>query len=306
LDHSPPPASVDSTIESAAARQHGVVTRRQLLDRGLSPAAIARRTANGRFRAIHRGVYLVGPTPPPLAPVMAACLACGPNAVASHRTAANIWDIDPTAPRGRGRRPDVAVRSGKRRPNGVRVHRLATLDDDEVTTCHGIPVTTPARTLLDLAAAGARRRTLERVLAEALTRRVVTAGQVRATADRHRGRAGSAHLRTLLDDGRPMLTRSEAEERFLALMRKAEAPRPKTNVRIGDLELDVYWPDERLAVEIDGFQYHESRRSFESDRRRDVRLAGRGIRVVRVTWRQIERAPEALLFSLGQAFRRSA
>lgn len=129
--------------------------------------------------------------------------------------------------------------------------------------------------------------------------------QLQATLTRHQGRPGSARLRTVLDDGQPSLTRSEADERVLGLLRKAAAPRPETNVRVGDLEVDFYWPSQRIAVEVDGFEFHRSREAFENDRRRGAILAGRGVCAVRVTWRQIERAPEAFLFSLGETFGRA-
>lgn len=289
------------TVVRLAAGQHGVVTRRQLLGAGLTARVVDRLVRTGGLRTVHRGVYEVGPVSPPRATLMAAVLACGPSATLSHQSAAGLWEILPP----RSTPPvHVTIRRGNRQPPDVRLHRSRTLLAEEVTVRDGIPVTVPSRTLLDLAAAGARPRTLERALAEALSRRHLTLDHVRATLARHRGRSGSSRLRAVLDDGPPALTRSEAEERFLALIRKAGAPPAETNVRVGDLEVDFFWPAERLVVEVDGFSYHGSRRAFERDRRRDAELAALGLRVVRVTWRQLERTPEALLFALGRAFGR--
>lgn len=216
----------------------------------------------------------------------------------SHWSAAALYQILPAR---EGGLIHIAISRGRRRPKGVRVHRLTTLHEDERTTRAGIPVTSPARTVLDLAAAGMRWRPLERALAEGLDRRTVSTERIRTTLERHRGHPGSARLRIALGHGQPTLTRSEAEERFRALLQKADAPTPEFNVRIGDREVDVYWPREGLAIEVDGFQFHGNRRAFETDRRRDAELVARGVRVMRVTWNQIEREPEALLFTLGGA-----
>src|SRR3954471_9971641 len=155
------PHRVDREIARLAMRQHGVVARRQLRALGLSNAAVAHRVAAGRLHRVHHGVYAVGHRL--LAPRgwwLAAVLACGPGAVLSDASAAALWGLRPSAPI----RPDVSVRTsaGRARP-GVRIHRRAGLRPDETTTCDGIPVTTPARTVLDLAAR-LPPRALERVL----------------------------------------------------------------------------------------------------------------------------------------------
>lgn len=115
-------------------------------------------------------------------------------------------------------------------------------------------------------------------------------------------RTGAARLRALVEGGEgPAITRSEAEERFLALVRAAELPPPEVNVRVNDHEVDFLWRDEGLVVEIDGFRFHSSREAFERDRRRDARLQAAGVRVMRVTWRQAVDDAYATLARLVQA-----
>ncbi len=219
------------------------------------------------------------------------------NGGSSPHPSTGLREVDVTIP------PD----SRRYRP-GIRIHRMA-LRDDEVTTFDMIPVTTPARTLYDLAGI-LPERDLERALAEALARRLTTRDQLETLATRYRRRAGVGRLRALLgSDQQPALTRSAAEEHFLAMIRRAQLPAWEVNVDVRGHEVDFFWRTERLAVEIDGFAFHSSRRRFESDRRRDADLAAAGVRVMRITWRQIENEPEALLvrlaLALGQTGRRS-
>jgi very-short-patch-repair endonuclease len=286
------------SIANLARRQHGLVTRTQLLARGMDAAAVKRRLRAGRLRAIYRGVYLVGPIVPPHARELAAVLACGEGAVLSHRSAAALWQLLPypatSAP------IDVTVIAVDRRRPGIRVHRVISLEPDEVTTHKGIPVTTPARTMLDLAADEAE-RDLEQALAAVERSHKTSRAKLLSLLTRYPGRRGAPTLRALLDaDSRPALTRSEAEERFLALVTKAKLPPPEVNVRLADFEVDFLWREQRLVVEVDGYAHHADRASFEADRARDAVLAARGFRVVRVTWRQIVAQPEAVIARLAQ------
>lgn len=294
----PSPFAIDALIDRFAAGQHGVVTRRQLLEAGLEPGTVDRRFGAGRLRSLHRGVYLVGPVAGAHAPEMAACLACGPGAVVSHRSAAALWRMM-VRPRD-VRSIHVSVRGrGPRRP-GVTVHRPVHLHSDEVTTCDGIPVTTPARTLYDLAGTVSPRR-LERALAEALALRRATAEEIAGIAERHAGRPGSRRLARALGHSGPRLTRSEAEARFLDLVRQARLPRPKINAVVCGYEVDFHWASEGLVVEIDGFAFHSSRRAFERDRVRDGELIAAGRRVVRITWRQLVSEPLAVVARVSRA-----
>lgn len=281
-----------------ATRQHGIVTRAQLRDAGFSHDVIDHRIRSGRLVRIHKGVYLVGVVPPPYAHEMAACLACGPRAVLSHRSAAVLWQILRGRPRPSAL--EVTVPKGYCRRPGLEVYRIGTLRPDEVTRLEGIPITTAARTLYDLAGS-LKGRSLERAVAEAIALGLTTAAGVRAMAERQQGRRGVGHLRAVLDLGDPRRTRSEAEERFLGLIRRSDIPCPAVNTRIGDYEIDFFWPAERLAVEVDGFTFHTSPRAFEKDRRRDAELATLGVRVVRVTWRQVTEEPRAVISRLKGA-----
>jgi very-short-patch-repair endonuclease len=119
---------------------------------------------------------------------------------------------------------------------------------------------------------------------------------------RYPRRTGAPKLRELLGGSRqPALVRSEAEERFLTLVRRATLPVPEVNVPLHGYEIDFLWRDHELAVEVDGFTFHRDRAAFEADRRRDADLAARGIQVIRITWRQIADEPEAILVRLAQA-----
>ena len=184
---------------------------------------------------------------------------------------------------------------------GIRVHYPGALSADEVTTRDAIPVTTVARTLYDLATCTTHRE-LERALAEAFALRLTTRAAVASLVARHAGRRGARRLQELLDStSAPALTRSEAEERFLALIRKAQLPSPEVNAELEGYEVDFLWRAERLVAEIDGRAFHSSDRSFEKDRLRDATLLSAGVRVMRVTWRQIVQEPEALLVRLTRA-----
>ena len=178
---------------------------------------------------------------------------------------------------------------------------MQVLRADEVTRLRVVPVTTPARTLLDIAPE-LPSRGLEQALAQAERMYAGTQRRVLALLARYPGRAGTPTLRELLGGSRrPALTRSEAEERILELVRKAGLSVPDQNVRLHGYELDFLWREERLVVEMDGFAFHGDRAAFEADRRRDADLAARGLQVVRITWRQITEEPEATLVRLAQA-----
>jgi very-short-patch-repair endonuclease len=276
-------------VRSLAARQQGLVTRGQLVALGIDKKGIDRRVRDGRLTRLHRGVYLAAPLPAQFTPEMAAVLACGPTAVLSHHSAAALHGIRPREERD----VHVTVTGGQPRSRpGIRVHRARAL---ESIRRHGIPVTTPARTLLDLATV-LPRRDLERAVEEAQLRRLVSR---RALIDAQTGHHGTPALHAALVD-EPRLTRSEAEAELLRLIRAAGLPTPLTNARVGRYEVDFLWPEHGLVVEMDGFAYHSSRHAFERDRLRDADLQSLGLRVIRVTWRQLQQ-PEALVARLAAA-----
>jgi very-short-patch-repair endonuclease len=229
---------------------------------------------------------------------MAALLACGSGAVVSHLSAAHLHQLLPY-PANPGP-VDVTVpgRQVAGRP-GIRVHRVNTLHQHDLREADGISVTSPARTLLDLAVVLPTSQ-LERALAEAQVRRVVTRRALLDQLERNPGRSGVRALRSLVQvPGGPAATRSEAEGRLLRLVRSAEMPPPQANGRLGPYEVDLLWRERRLVVEVDGYAYHVNRRAFERDRERDARLAAAGYTVLRVTHRgrrrQLVDAPEAVI-----------
>jgi very-short-patch-repair endonuclease len=279
-----------------AAQTEGVLTARALLDAGLSHDAIAHRVAHGWLIRRHHGVYLVGAVAGPLADEMAGVQAIGEDAALSHEAAGALWVVRPEV----DGPIDVSV-AGRRARSwpGIRVHNVRAL---ERTVDRGIPVTTPARTLLDLAATIGF-GDLERAVEEARVLRLVTDAGLRAIVERNPGRPGTrALLRTLAHE--PRLTRSQAELRLLELVRRAGLPLPETNVRVLGREVDALWREDRLIVEVDGFDPHGTRMAFERDRRRDAELVAAGYRVIRVTWRQLTGEPEAVVARLAGALAR--
>ncbi len=166
-------------------------------------------------------------------------------------------------------------------------------------------MTSAARTLLDLAPLIGVRE-LESAVARAESERLVSRAEAQELLARAGRRPGVAALRAVLElDGGPALTRSEAENRFLELVRQASLPAPETNVRFGGYEIDFLWRDHRIAVEVDGFRYHSSRPRFEGDRRRATNLAALGIHVIPVTWRQIVDEGMATAVRIGNALLRA-
>jgi very-short-patch-repair endonuclease len=164
----------------------------------------------------------------------------------------------------------------------------------------GLPVTSPARVLVDLAGS-ATRLELENAYAECRRRGLASPREIRAASERSPRHPGCGLLRTLLAGGRPALTRSIAERRLLKMIRAAELPEPQANVRVCGQVVDLFWPEQRLIVEFDGWETHGRMSAFESDRRRDQRLIAAGYRVIRVTWRQLEHEPFAVIARLAAA-----
>ena len=231
---------------------------------------------------------------------MAAVLACGETAVVSHESAAELHGIRKAHP---GPVHVTVARSGARRKARLTIHR-AELAGDEVTRMEGIPVTTVKRTIQDLATTLPRNE-LERTIEQAQIQRSLS---LTDAVDGRRGKRGATALRAATQDG-PRFTRSEAERRLLELVKRAGLPRPETNVRIGRWEVDALWRAERVVVEVDGYTFHSSSRSFERDRRKQNELQAMGLSVLRVTWRQLEEVVEVvarLSAALASAHRRDA
>jgi very-short-patch-repair endonuclease len=288
-----------SPLDALAGRQHGVVSRGQLLELGFSEGAIARRVKSGALRPRFAGVYQVGPLAGPLATEMAAVLAGGPHSILSHRSALSLWRLLPPAPNSNVHLTIVG-RPRRMRP-GITFHGVRSLTEGEWTTLRGIPITSPLRSLLDGAPALGSRE-LSKALTAAEQEGLVSASDLESLPERYRGRRGMGLLRAMVGPRSDRaFTRSEAEERCLSLLRDAALPRPFTNVPVGPYELDFFWPDANVAVEVDGWAFHGTRRRFENDRKKDTWLGGRGIHVIRLTWRQITKEPTAAAVRVGQA-----
>jgi very-short-patch-repair endonuclease len=284
------PHSADREVAELARRQHGVASAAQLRAAGLTEAAIRRRTASGRLHRIHRGVYAVGHSAlTRRARQLAGVFACGPGAVLSHRSAGDLWAIaragpaiEITAPRSRGSRPEITV------------HRSRRLDRADRSVIDAIPVTSLARTIVDLADVLDERR-LGDAVQQAEVRRLFDLGAVYEALERVPGRAGRHRLLRLLSSyAEPPFTRSEAERNFLRLCERHGLPKPSVNLCVHGFEVDFLWQEAGLAVEFDGAATHLTRRAFHEDRRRDRALAAGGVQVVRVTWRDLVRWPAGL------------
>jgi very-short-patch-repair endonuclease len=291
--------SFEQRIAAIAGHQRGRVSRGQLLCAGLNSSSIVWLLATHRLLPRHRGVYLVGyEAGIPWGDETAALLALRDGAWLSHHTAAVLWSMcrpDPgdhlihvTVPGSPGGRPD-----------GVCVHRSKLLTSCDLRVREGLPVTSPARALLDIAPT-ATDRELERTLDQGLVERVLTIRDVTELLRRCGGHRGRARLQALVDrHTTTTFTRSAAEELFLSLVRGAGLPQPLTNVRRQGYEIDFLWPAEGVAVEVDGFAFHRTRRRVDGDHRKDAILGAAGIRVTRVTWGQLHDEALAVIARLA-------
>jgi very-short-patch-repair endonuclease len=290
----PPWAAADRAAAVLAASQFGVVTYAQLRACGLGRGAIHARVRARRLERLWRGVYAFGHRELRLeGRLLGAVLSCGPRAVLSHRSAADLWGLLPTA-----RAPievSVLARAGRPKRPGIDLHCLRRLDPEDLTELNGIPITTVPRTLVDLCAVVPDRR-VERALDQAYVLRLLTPGALEDAITRAHGRSTAA-LRRLLEVERrtATLTRSELEERFLALVRRGGLPEPEVNAWLHGYEVDFLWREQRRVIELDGYAFHSVPRAFERDRRKDIDLELAGFPVTRFTHLQVSREPEDTL-----------
>ncbi len=245
-------------------------------------------------------MYLVGHEAlAPLARESAAILALGEGAILSHESAAVAWGIiDDYA-------GNVHVTMvGRRRHSraGLRVHRAST--PPPTRRRHGLTVTSPAQTLLDLAAAQSPH--LEHAFIEAHGARLVTSSELTRAIRRAGPRRGVRALRALVGANESGFTRNKAERKLKALLRAGHLPVPLNNVSVCGYVVDCVWPEQRLVVEFDGYGFHGHRPAFETDRARDATLVANGYRVIRITWLQLTREPYAVLANLASALATSA
>lgn len=281
------------SLWNLAREQHGVVTRRQLLDAGLSGKAIDHRRTKGRLHPVHRGVYAVGRAELTRhGRWMAAVLACGADAVLSHASAGALYELSDLE-----RRISISLPSRRRivRP-GIEIHRVD-LDGSDTWVRDRIPVTSPSRTIADLASVLDTQQ-LARAVKEADVRGLVSPPALRSYASRHPGRPGVPALRDLLDPLTFRLTDSVLEQRFLRLVRRAGLPLPETGVRLNGFTVDFYWLELGLVVETDGLTYHRTELQQARDRRRDRAHAEAGLTTLRFTHREVADDGEGVMRTL--------
>ncbi|HEU5141833.1 MAG TPA: DUF559 domain-containing protein [Solirubrobacterales bacterium] len=271
-----------------ANRQHGVVTRTQLLGIGMSRNAIEHRIASGRLHKLWRGVYAVGRAKlDQRGEWIAAVLSCGPDALLSHRSAAGLWGV---------LRPfqhlEVVVPRGKRRgPPGITVHQRNGLSLAHRKVVDGIPVTDIVTTLVDLATCVSDALLL-RALNQADRLELIDASALRTALEQGPSRPGFGRLKSLLDRQGSTLVDTLLELRFLEIARAAGLPQPETQIRVNGYRVDFYWPALRLVVETDGGLDHRTPSQQTKDRRRDQKHAAAGMTPLRFTEAQVRHEPE--------------
>jgi Protein of unknown function (DUF559) len=279
--------ALDRLIATRAGTQFGYITRTQLLAIGVGPGGIKYRVKVGRLIPVYAGVYAVGSVNrTPLGRATAALLACGDRAVLSHGSAASLWGFN----RSWGM-PLEVIAPTIRRHKGIKVHRSRTLARRDITRQLGVRVTTRERTVLDIA---------PRVRDKRLTRMVNDsrrAGQlhlddladVLARNPRH---PGTGRLLRFVEDPHKAPTNSPLEDDFAEFAKRYGLPMPVTNIHLLGYEVDVFYPAERVIVEIDGHEFHSDRETFESDRNRDADMLAAGIVTIRITDERMKRTPE--------------
>lgn len=288
-------------MAALAATQKGLVARRQLIRLGLSPATIDEWVATGQLNVVYPGVYLVGhPVMPNGGRELAAVLASGPGAVLSHRSAAEVWKL--IEPR---RGLALQTTSPDRRiegPKGIYVHGSVVLAEDEIDARDGIPVTSAARTVFDLASQAATWE-VAKAYEEGLIQNYFSRDRMIVLAMRHKGRRGIRKVRALIDrDAPPSVTIEEAHRRLLELIRSSDLPHPRTELKIDGRPADIVWEEAKLVVEMDGGAFHNQPSRIERDKLRDSKLAALGYVVVRVTWNELTQRPAALISRISQTY----
>jgi very-short-patch-repair endonuclease len=292
-------STADGILAALAQRQYGVVSRAQLLALGLTRTQITARLESGRLHALHRGVYAVGHRPRHReAAWLAAILACGEGAVLSHQSAAVLWRMADRE----GGLPHVTVRGRHRLPRII-VHE-AHLTRRDMQVRFGIPVTSPARTLIDLAHA-LDADEFDRVAREAQYRNLFDVPALRDALQRR----PASRVRRMLDDIAP--TQSKMEDRMLRICRRYRLPQPRTQQWNSGRRIDFLWPEQRVAVEADSWEGHGTPWAFQADRDQSNALQLAGYVILRFTHADITRRPahvaqqiRAALAGAGDARRR--
>lgn len=292
---------LDAQLNRLAAGQYSLVHRQQAIDLGMTARQLQGRLAAGLLVAVHPSVYrLTGAPQSPQQVVQAACMAARPGAVASHRSAGGLWRL-----RGiESPQPEITV-PGTACPTlrSVVVHRTDHLDPIDISWRSGIPVTTPARTLLDLGAV-VPPETVEHALEDALLRRLVGFELLTRTLERLAGpgRRGAAVLRKLVEERDPATapTQSVLEDRLLRELRRAGLPEPVRQYEVGGVRLDLAYPAVRLGIEADSRIWHGGRDDEQRNSRKANVLVAHGWRVLHFTWADVRWRPESAVEAVAR------
>ena len=279
---------LEAAIRELAQRQLGNFERRQLLRLGLGSGAIKARLHNGSWAVRYHGVYCQAPARQDApARIHAAVLAGGPTAVASHCSAAFLWDFLPhyQPP------PEISLPTGDRRPRHILTHRCPSLDRPDISLQHGVKVTSRARTLLDIAPQLTAKQ-LTRLVNDALREHNIRPDGLSDVIERNPLHPGTKLLKPFLDLPGTNPTNSHFEDDFLPFLARYGLPTPLTNVYVNGRQVDAYFPDHNLIVELDGWDHHKTRYAFETDRERDAHQLAHGIRTLRITKERLKANPD--------------
>lgn len=296
---------LERRVAEIASAQHGVITRRQLEEVGLSTSSIDRRLYSGRLTPLYPDVYIIGGSAKSEAQtLMGAVLSMGRGAALSHQSAAAMWSILPTPGR-----IHVATPRPRWKEKPFVVHRSTDLGPRYVASVEGIPTTNPARTIVDLGAVVGR-RTVGLALDTALRQGSVALTDVEDVIDRvaRKGRSGVGHARAVIEQRRRWLSDTESvlEDLFRQLVQDAGLPVPQPQVHVRDsigrtiARVDFAYPDRKLAIELDGFRYHSDPEAFTRDRTRQNALLSTGYRLLRYTARDLRENPVRVVAEVGR------
>ena len=292
----------ERAIAELAGAQRTIVAHRQLQPLGLGRHAIAYRVKSGRLHVVFRGVYSIvyGPLPP-LALELAALLACGEKSFVSHRSSAFVWGMLKTPP------PAVEVSVvGRFRASreGICVHRIRTIDRRELRRHEGLWISTPARSVLEVAETAPHNEIID-LVDKGVEGRLFTPSELEAVLRRNRGRRGAARLGAVLGSEDALtITRSRAEKAFLKLIRDAGLPRPDVNQPLGPYKPDFMWRKERVIVEVDSYGFHGGPGGFQNDHNKDLFYRDAGFDVLRPTRNNVIYEPARVLAGVVRALTR--
>ena len=287
---------IGAAIATLAHTQDGVVATFQLRAEGITKDVLSRGLRSGELRRLHQGVFLVGDLELTRERRWrGGVLACGVGALLAYWSGATLWDL---ARDDRGLTHVIAPGGSRVDVPGIAKHRARNLHPEDYAEVNGIPVTSVARTLLDLAPL-MRPARLARMLEDAERRRILDAAAVVRVCDRNRGHRGARRLLAALRRLGPVPdVRSPLERMFAEFCPRHGIPMPSFNVVVAGHVVDAVWQRQRLVVELDSWEHHRSRDAFEQDRKRDAVLLVNGYRVMRITWRRLRYAPAAVAAQL--------